>query len=84
MKPGLPGLPGHVPGTQIIDVARSNMPKEPVSDPQYWRDLARNARAKANQARDAVTKHFLLRIADSHERVAEVVEQRLLDAGKTK
>jgi hypothetical protein len=67
-----------------MNVARSNMPREPVSDPQYWRDQAGKARAKADQATNNVTKHFLLRIAESHERVAERVERRLHDAEKLK
>jgi hypothetical protein len=60
------------------------MPNQPVSDPQYWRDLAGNARAKADQTIDDRTKRLLLRIAESHERVAERVELRLLGAKKSK
>jgi hypothetical protein len=60
------------------------MPRQPVSDPQYWRSLAGKARARADYATDDATKHFLLRIAESHERVAERVEQRSLDAEKSK
>lgn len=83
-SPGFRVCPGPVPGAQIMDVARNNMPREPVSDPQYWRDQAAKARAKADQATDDVTRHFLLRIAELHERVAERVEQRLRDAEKSK
>ena len=54
------------------------MPRQPVSDPQYWRGLAGKARAKAIQTNDDVIKQLLLRIAGSHERVAERVEQRTL------
>ena len=60
------------------------MPDHPVSDPQYWRDLAGKARAKADQTIDDRTKRLLLRIAASHERVAERVEQRVYDAEKSK
>jgi hypothetical protein len=52
------------------------MPDQPVSDPQYWRDLAGKARARADQTIDDLAKHLLLRIAESHERVAERIEQR--------
>jgi hypothetical protein len=60
------------------------MTEQPVSDPQYWRDLAGKARAKADQTIDDRTKRLLLRIAESHERVAERVEQRAHDAEKSK
>jgi hypothetical protein len=83
-SPGFRVCPGPVPGAQIMNVARTNMPREPVSDPQYWRAQAAKARAKADRATDDVTRHFLLRIAESHERVAERVERRLRDAGKSK
>jgi hypothetical protein len=79
-----PGIPPPVPGARIINVSQNNMPNQPVSDPQYWRDLAGNARAKADQTIDDRTKRLLLRIAESHERVAERVELRLLGAKKSK
>jgi hypothetical protein len=60
------------------------LPDQPASDPQFWRNLAGKARAKADQTIDDRTKRLLLRIAESHERVAEVVEQRSRDAGKSK
>ena len=60
------------------------MPKEPVSDPQFWRGLAAKARAREDQAIDDRTKRLLLRIAESHERVAEAVEQRTRDGEKSK
>ncbi len=59
------------------------MPIEPVSDPQFWRGLAAKARARADQAIDERTKRLLFRIAESHERVAELVEQRSRDAEKS-
>jgi hypothetical protein len=60
------------------------MPDQPASDPQFWRNLAGIVRAKADQTTDYRTKRLLLRIAESHERVAEVVEQRSRDAEKSK
>jgi uncharacterized protein with HEPN domain len=60
------------------------MPDQPVSDLQYWRDLAGKVRAKADQATNDATKQVLLRIAETYERVAESVEQRLPDAEKSK
>jgi hypothetical protein len=76
MKPAS-GL-GYPAGAQI------NMPDQPVSDPQFWRNLAAKARAKADQTIDYRTKRLLLRIAESHERVGEIVEQRSRDAEKSK
>jgi hypothetical protein len=58
------------------------MPDQPVSDSQYFRELARKARAKADQATDDRSKHLLLRIAETYERVADRVEQRPPDAEK--
>jgi hypothetical protein len=60
------------------------MPDPPASDPQFWRNLAGKARADADQTIDYPTKQHLLRIAESHERVAELVERRLRDAEKSK
>jgi predicted Rossmann-fold nucleotide-binding protein len=60
------------------------MPDQPVSDPQFWRDLAGIARAKADQTIDDVTRHLLLRIAETHERVADRVKQLLPDNEKEK
>jgi hypothetical protein len=62
----------------------SRVPKQPASNPKYWRILAAKARAKAARTIDKRIKRLLLRIAESHERVAELVEQRLRDAGKSK
>jgi hypothetical protein len=59
------------------------MPDQPVSDSQYFRDLAGKARAKADQALDDVVRQLLLRIAEAYERVADRVEQRLPDAEKS-
>jgi hypothetical protein len=59
------------------------MPNQPVFDPQFWRNLAGKARATADQTLDDRTKRLLLRIAETHERVAERVERRLRDAEKS-
>jgi hypothetical protein len=61
-----------------------NLPDEPVSDSQYFRDLAGKARAKADQARDDASKQLLLQIAETYERLAGRVEQRPPDAEKSK
>jgi hypothetical protein len=60
------------------------MPKEPVSDSQYFRGLAGKARAKADQTIDDRTRRLLLRIAETYERVADRVEQLSPDAEKSK
>jgi hypothetical protein len=60
------------------------MPNQPASDPQFWFNLAAKARAKADQTIDDRTKRLLLRIAKSHECVAELVERRSRDAQKSK
>ena len=56
----------------------------PVSDPQFWRNLAEKALAKAYQTIDDPTKRLLLRIAESYECVAQLIEQRSRDAEKSK
>jgi hypothetical protein len=60
-----------------------NVPKQPVSDSQYFRDLAGKARAQADQAFDDVVRQVLLQIAEGYERVADRVEQRASDAEKS-
>jgi hypothetical protein len=78
VKPGVFWAPVCPAGVQI------NMPDQPASDPQFWRNLAGIARAKADQTLDDVTKQLLLRIAEAHDRVAELVEQRSRHAEKSK
>jgi hypothetical protein len=58
------------------------MPDQPVSDSEYFRDLAVRTRAKADQTMDALAKRLLLRIAETYERVADRLEQRLPDGEK--
>ena len=60
------------------------MPDQPVSDSQYFRDLAGKTRAKADQTIDGRTKRLLLRIAETYERLADRVEQHLPDGKKSK
>jgi hypothetical protein len=61
-----------------------NIPDDPVSDSQYFRDLAGKARAKADQAFDDEVRQVLLRTAEAYERVADRVKQRSPDAKNSK
>jgi hypothetical protein len=79
-----PILGACLPGWRSKDIVQHNMPEQPVSDPQFWLNLAGKARAKADQTIDDRTKRLLLRIADSHERVAQLVGQRSREAEKSK
>jgi hypothetical protein len=45
------------------------MPGEP--DPQHWRDLAREARARADHLKNPREKRRLLGLADFYERLAK-------------
>ena len=79
-----PVLGAFLSGWHSKDVAQHNMPGQPVSDPQFWRNLAGKARATADQTLNDRTKRLLLRIAETHERVSERVYRRLRDAEKSK
>jgi hypothetical protein len=79
MKPGF-----RAGGLKLKKSRGINMPNQPVSNPQFWRNLAAKARARADQTINDRTKRLLLRIAESHERVAKLVEQRARDAEKSK
>jgi hypothetical protein len=82
VKPGL-WRPVYPAGAQInMPDKPINVPGQPVSDSQYFRDLAARTRAKADQALDDVAKQLLLRIAETYERVADRVEQRSPDGEK--
>jgi hypothetical protein len=48
-----------------------------LDDPQYWRDRAEEARVHADQMKDPQTKHMWLRIAEGHERQAQLLEKTL-------
>lgn len=52
---------------------------EPVIDPQYWRDCALTARAKAERVQEVRFKRIMLTIADVYDGLAERVEQHLCD-----
>ena len=56
------------------------MAKGFLKDPQYWRDRAEEARVHADQMKAADTKHIWLRIAEGHERQAELLEKMLRDS----
>jgi hypothetical protein len=49
-------------------------------DPQYWRERAKKTRADADRAADPRAKRMLLGVADSYERLAEMIEHRLREA----
>jgi hypothetical protein len=56
------------------------MPDEP--DAQYWRDRAKDARARA--MKDSRSERHILRLADFYERLADRLGQRLRKAKKSK
>jgi hypothetical protein len=45
------------------------------ADPQYWRERAEEARARADQMNDPRTKRRLLGLADFYERLAGRLER---------
>ena len=49
-------------------------------DPKYWRERAKKTRADADRATDPRAKRMLIGVADSYERLAEMIEQRLRQA----
>lgn len=51
-----------------------------LSDPEYWRERAMQARAKAQQTKDPRTRKTLLGIADNYDQLAEQQENLLLKA----
>jgi hypothetical protein len=59
-------------------MAGPELPDKP--DPQYWRDRAKKVRADADRATDPRAKRMLLGVAESYDRLAERIEQRLRDA----
>jgi hypothetical protein len=58
------------------------MPGEP--GPRYWRDLAKEARAKANTTTNPRSNSVLLGLASSYERLAKRLGRRLRDMKKSK
>ena len=51
-----------------------------ISDPEYWRSRAKEARAIAVQMADPHTKAVMLGIAQDYEKLAVRAEQRASDA----
>jgi DNA-binding ferritin-like protein len=56
------------------------MSKRLLDDPQYWRDRAEEARTRADKMKDPETKHIMLRIAEGHERQAQLLEKKAGDS----
>jgi hypothetical protein len=56
------------------------MSKRQLDDPQYWRDRAQEARMHADKMKDPETKHIMLRIAEGHERQAQLLEKKAGDS----
>jgi hypothetical protein len=50
---------------------------------QYWRDRAKETRAIVAETRDLQARSILAEIADSYDRIAELVEARAPAAKKT-
>jgi hypothetical protein len=55
-----------------------------VNKAQYWRDRAKETRAIAAETRDLQARSILAEIADSYDRIAELVEGRTPPAKETK
>jgi DNA-binding ferritin-like protein len=56
------------------------MSKRLLDDPQYWRDRAEEARTQADKMKDPETRHIMLRIAEGHERQAQLLEKKAADS----
>lgn len=53
--------------------------------PKFWRDRAEEARVRAEQIEDALTKQTMELIADAYDCLAELTQSRLLSGvGKTR
>jgi hypothetical protein len=55
-----------------------------VNKAKYWRDRAKETRAIAAETRDAQARSILAEIANSYDRIAELVEGRTPPAKETK
>jgi DNA-binding ferritin-like protein len=53
-------------------------------DPKHWRDLAEQARVRAEQMADPASRQMLLSIAQTYENLARQAEKRLRDAENSK
>jgi hypothetical protein len=60
------------------------MPNRLLDDPEYWRDRAEEARARADQMKDPDAKHMMLRIAEGHERQCKLLEKKPRDSQDSK
>ncbi|WP_271671304.1 hypothetical protein [Bradyrhizobium sp. CCBAU 51627] len=49
--------------------------KDPIRDPNHWRERADQTRAKADRSFDVRTKLRLLKIASEYDRLAERAQQ---------
>jgi hypothetical protein len=59
------------------------VPNAPVYDPQHWRDRAKKARFKADQAKDPRSKRMLQGLAGAYERLANQAKRRQRKTEKT-
>ncbi len=53
-------------------------------DPEYWRERAKATRANAERITNPRTKRMMLGAAAGYERLAERIEQSMLNMGKPK
>lgn len=60
----------------------SELTRDPLNDPEHWRDRAEEARLRAEQLGDPEARRMMLEIAAGYERIAERAEQRLRDSGR--
>jgi hypothetical protein len=54
-----------------------------LDDPQYWRARADEARMHADQMKDPETRHIMLRIAEGHQRQAQLLEKKAAESQNT-
>jgi hypothetical protein len=59
-----------------------DMSDEPASESQHWRNRAKAVRERAKQVKNNRSKRILLGLADTYERVADQIEERLRIMGK--
>jgi hypothetical protein len=61
-------------------MAGLDLPDKP--DPQYWRDRAKKTHADAERMTDRIAKRLLFAVADSYDRLAGRIDERLRVQGK--
>jgi hypothetical protein len=59
-----------------------DMSDEPASESQHWRNRAKAVRERAKQVKNNRSKRILLGLADTYERVADQIEERLRIMGR--